>query len=181
MTAGHAACRVELLVNVCNLDAALEASSWILAILVALFLVAVATAVLLAANLTKRWSAKVSWQESSSASWASITAQADTSVLFDWRVLSVVEAVEAFAWISAIFVALFLVTLSSFVVFDARSTSALSLTISLHSPISERVLVSWVLLPLAATEVARSREKTKDWRCMMNIYLNKKIDDSRKN
>jgi hypothetical protein len=28
-------------------------------------------------------------------------------------------------------------------------------------------LVSWVLLPLAATEVAKRREMTRDWKCMM--------------
>ena len=60
MTAGQADCKVELLVSVCSLVEALDASDWIFAILVALFLVAVATAVLFAANLTNRWSAKVS-------------------------------------------------------------------------------------------------------------------------
>ncbi len=167
MTAGQSACKVELLVRVTSLAAALEALSWMSAILVALLLVAVATAVLFAANLTKRWRAKVSWHPLSSASWASITAQAAMRVLFDCRVWRVVEAVDALAWISAIFVALFLVTLSSLVVLAASSTRALSLVISLHSPFSERVLVSWVLLPLAATEVAKRREMTRDWKCMM--------------
>ena len=166
-TAGQAACKVELLVSVCSLAAASEALSWMSAILVALFWVAVATAVLFAANLMKRWRAKVSWHPLSSAFWASITAQADTRVLFDSRALSLVEAEDALAWISAIFVALFLVTLSSLVVLDASSTSALSLFISLHWPFSEGVLVSWVPLPLAATEVARRRERTIEWKCMM--------------
>ena len=80
-------------------------------------------------------------------------------VLFDSKVLSVVEAVDAFAWISAILVALFLVIASSLVVLEASSTSLFSLTISLHCPLSETAL--------AATDVASRRETTRDWKCMM--------------
>jgi len=167
-TAGQAACKVELLVSVCSLTAALDALVWILAILVALLLVAIATAVVLAANLMKRWSMKVSWQPSSSAAWASNTVQNDTRVAFDWRVWSLVVAEEALALISAIFVALLLVISPSLVVLDASSMRWLSLFISLHCDFSERLL--W---HLAATEVAR-REIRIDWKCMLELFKRRK-------
>jgi len=65
-------------------------------------------------------------------------------------------------------VALFLVTSSSLVVFDASSTSLLILAISLHSLFSETGLAEWVpLCDLAATDAARRKETMRDWNCMM--------------
>ena len=67
MTAGHAACNVELDCRDWSLTAASEALSSMSAILVALFLVALATAVVFAAKAMKRSSMKVCWQPSVSA------------------------------------------------------------------------------------------------------------------
>ena len=99
-----------------------------------------------------------------------MTAHADMSVLFDCRVESVVEADEAFAWISAILVALFLVTLSSFVVLEARATSLLRLVISWHWSFSETALVEVPLWPLAMTAPERRKEKKRTENRILNVY-----------
>ena len=120
----------------------------------ALFLVADATAVVFAANLTKRCMMNVSWHMSSSASWANTTWQLDMRVEFEVSVLSLAESEEALAWISATFVAFPLVALSTSVVLEARETNLEREDICLHWSASERALVE---LPFAATE-ARRRE-----------------------
>ena len=115
--------RVVLDVKVSSLVAAVEALDCRAAIFVALFLAFSARAVSLLARVTSFWRDFISSQVSSVLAAASMTAQVDTRVALEERVASCVAASDALAWISAIFVALFLAFASSLVVFAARATS----------------------------------------------------------